>query len=266
MGKNKYVYPKLYGANGTYSFVRFSGSGLANGLFVWARAIIRAEEIGAKLISPTWFNISLGPYIRKELDKRHYVGLFIRGKQISGLKKWYLLNFRKLNVEVVEGMGDYFKSLLNHADLISSYIESHINPALLVSVKEFDFRDCIAVHIRLGDYPENVRVPIEWYKQRIMMMREQNPSYRFLIFSDGRDEELSELTRITNVTRVNFGSAISDIIAISKCAYLIGSDSTFSGWGAFLGQVPCVFYRKHYGPVLKDRSKEIVLNTKNMWK
>lgn len=46
---------------------------------------------------------------------------------------------------------------------------------------------------------------------------------------------------------------------------MIGSDSTFSGWGAFLGQVPCVFYRKHYGPVLKDQSKEIVETDEILW-
>ena len=74
-----------------------------------------------------------------------------------------------------------------------------------------------------------------------------------------------ELTSIPNVERVFFGNAISDIFAISKCCYMIGSDSTFSGWGAFLGQVPCVFYRKHYGPVLKDSSKEIVENQEELW-
>lgn len=74
-----------------------------------------------------------------------------------------------------------------------------------------------------------------------------------------------EITSMKSVQRVFFGNAIADIFAISKCCYMIGSDSTFSGWGAFLGQVPCLFYRKHYGPVLKDQSKEIVENDDILW-
>ena len=89
--------------------------------------------------------------------------------------------------------------------------------------------------------------------------------YRYLIFSDGSDAELKDLFDLPNVQRVFFGNAISVIYAISKCCYLIGSDSTFSGWGAFLGQVPCLFYRKHYGRVLKDQSREIVEDNTNTW-
>lgn len=263
--KKKYVYPKLYAANGTYPFVRFSGSGLANGLFVWARAILRAKQTDAKLVSPTWFNISMGPYLRKEKDKRHYLGLFLRGDEISGIKKWFVLTFMKSEVDTVAGMGDYFVSLMHDADYLADYIESHITPSLLKEVNSFDFSNCVAVHVRLGDYSQNVRVPISWYEEEIDKLREIDSSSKFLVFSDGRDDELITLTSIPNVCRAEFGSSIADIIAISRCKFLIGSDSTFSGWGAFLGQVPCIFYRKHFGPVLVDSSKETVINNTNVW-
>ena len=125
---------------------------------------------------------------------------------------------------------------------------------------QFDFTNCVAIHVRLGDFVEQRRVPISWYKLKIESLKMVHPDYKFCLFSDGKDEELIELTSMADVKRVFFGNAIADIFAISKCCYLIGSDSTFSGWGAFLGQVPSVFYRKHYGPVLKDRSLEIVEN------
>lgn len=98
-----------------------------------------------------------------------------------------------------------------------------------------------------------------------ILAKSREGQFRFLLFSDGTDEELRDLTSLPDVERVFFGNAIADIYAISKCCYMIGSDSTFSGWGAFLGQVPCVFFRKHYGRVLVDESKETVEDATNTW-
>ena len=122
----------------------------------------------------------------------------------------------------------------------------------------------MAVHVRLGDYPAEHRTPLEWYEAKIQELS-QNGERRFLLFSDGTDEELRCLTSLPNVQRAFFGNAMADIYAISRCRYLIGSDSTFSGWGAFLGQVPCVFFRKHYGKVLRDETNERVEDATNTW-
>lgn len=261
----KYVYPKLPAEKVTTYFFRLSGSGLANCLFVYARAIKRAKELNCKIISPTWFNISIGPYLRHQSDKRHYLGLFTSEGEVCGFKKVFDLFCCRNKIEVVEGLGCYFSDILDCAGIIKQYIEQHVNKKVLAPVNKYNFNDCVAVHIRLGDYPENVRVPIKWYKEKIETLKRNHPYYKFLIFSDGRDEELKELCSLDNVKRVFFGNAIADIFAISKCCYMIGSDSTFSGWGAFLGQVPCVFYRKHYGRVLLDSSKEEVENSDVLW-
>lgn len=263
--RSMYVYPKLPSAGRTTSFVRFSGSGLANCLFVYARAIQYSYHTGAVIITPTWFNISIGPYLRKQSDKRHYCGLFKSENEIKGIRKWWILQFHKKQIKIEEGLGNYFGDLLNDASYIAKYIERHIEPNLLCSVNAFNFINCVAVHIRLGDYPEKVRTPISWYKQKIEDLKKTNSRYKFCIFSDGKDTELMELTSMQGVQRVFFGNAIADIIAISRCCYLIGSDSTFSGWGAFLGQVPCCFYRKHYGRVLKNSTKEYVESDENRW-
>lgn len=263
MQSKKYVYPQVPGHD--FYLFRIMGSGLSNCLFVYARAIVYAYHTGAKIVSPTWFNLGIGPYIRHQKDKRHYLGLFISKGEISGLNKVFKLLLDKGNVEIVSGLNDYFKSILDESEIVASYIESHVNPVVLKRLDGFDFTNCVAVHIRLGDYPESVRVPIAWYKRKIEDIRNKNPEYKFLIFSDGCDDELIELISMQNVKRVFLGNAIADILAISRCCYLIGSDSTFSGWGAYLGQVPCIFFRKHYGPILKDGSKEIVEEITNMW-
>lgn len=260
-----FIYPKLPSAYWTSPFCRFSGNGLANCLFVYAKAIKAAKETGAKLITPTWLNFSIGPYLRQEKDKRHYYGLFTSKEEISGLAKCTLLTFNKKRIKVIDSMDGYFEDILDDAQEISEYIENHVCSHIKYNVDAFDFSNCIAVHVRLGDYPENVRVPISWYVEKIKE-KKQLGDYKFLLFSDGSDEELSQLIEIPNVERFYFGNAIADILAISKCCYLIGSDSTFSGWGAYLGQVPCVFYRKHYGRVLKDSTSEIVEFSDNLWK
>ncbi|MDD6826551.1 MAG: alpha-1,2-fucosyltransferase [Oscillospiraceae bacterium] len=214
------------------------------------------------IITPTWQKFSIGTYIRREKDKRRYVDLFTTENEINGIRKLYAVLFCHPHFE--QGLQNYFTDFLNDADYIRNYIIKHIRPSIKAVVDKYDFCNCIAVHIRLGDFPEEHRTPLEWYKEKIIA-KGMECNYRFLLFSDGTDEELKDLMAIPNVERVFFGNAIADIYAISKCCFMIGSDSTFSGWGAFLGQVPCVFFRKHYGQVLMDKSKEIVEDSTNTW-
>ncbi len=264
----KYIYPKLPGVY-TFPFFRIGGNGLANCLFVYAKAVVIAHHYGAKIIKPTWFNMSLGTYVRKEKDKRHYSNLMTSQGELKGLKRLCTLLLKhkttseetfandQCNILVVEGIYDFFKPLLAHQNLVSDYIKSHINPSLLADVNKFDFNGCVAIHVRLGDFSMERRIPIKWYIEKI---KELNNYNRFLLFSDGSDEELQELLNIQGVQRVYFGGAIQDIVAISRCSYLIGSDSSFSAWGAFLGQVPCTFYRLQFGQLLLDPNKQQIEN------
>lgn len=256
-----YVYPKLMAFRDLLLF-RIGGSGLANCLFVYARAIHYAHRTGAQVITPTWQKFSIGTYIRREKDKRRYVDLFTTENEIKGVKKMCAVLFRYPHIE--QGLQNYFADFLGDADYIRNYVINHIRHSIRTVVDKYDFRNCVAVHIRLGDFPEEHRTPLEWYREKIIAKNKEGKC-RFLLFSDGTDEELKELMSLSGVERVFFGNAIADIYAISKCCYMIGSDSTFSGWGAFLGQVPCVFYRKHYGRVLIDESKEIVEDSTNTW-
>lgn len=247
-----------------FHFLRIGGSGLANCLFVYARAILKAKKSGNPIITPTWFNLSIGTYLRKQSDKRHYIGLFSSKGEISGFSKFNIIFLQRKSCEMITGLDGYFSPILEDSSYISSYIIGHIQEKHKILVDKFDFTNAVAVHVRLGDYIQKCRTPLEWYRDRIQ--EKKNEGYdKFLLLSDGTEEELNLLLTIPGVERVFFGSAISDIYAISKCSYLLGSDSTFSGWGAYLGQVPCRFYRKHYGPVLKDSSKEIVDSSENVW-
>ena len=62
------------------------------------------------------------------------------------------------------------------------------------------------------------------------------------IFSDAENTELEEILDIDNCKRAYFGSAISDMIALSRCKVLVSSASTFSMWASFLGQMPTIWF------------------------
>ena len=262
-----YVYPRLSSID--LSFIRIGGAGLANCMFVAARAFILAKRYNWNIIDPTWVKISLGPYIRGEKDKRHYNNFFNRFG-VSWLKKAWLLVFEKRYQEnkllpqdhgVVEvaGLGNYFKDLIPFHDIVYEYFNEITKPNIIKEILPEKFSNVIGIHIRLGDYVNSLRTPIDWYLKSVSQINQIHPNlFSFYIFSDGQDEELKELLSIDNVSRVFFGNALSDIWALSKCRLIIGSDSTFSGWGAFLGQVPIIYPKCHYGNVLINAKDQLV--------
>jgi hypothetical protein len=232
-------------------------------MFVAARAYIIAQTNHWEFVSPTWFKLSIGPYLRGEKDKRHYLGLFVR-HGVSGLKKCCLLMFRKKSVNktiiTVDGLGNYFEDLLPHYDLIFSYFTEITRKNILKRVSNEDFSRIVGVHIRLGDYVPSLRIPIDWYKNLVDQINLTFPDrFQFFIFSDGTDQELIDLLKTRNVSRAFLGNALADIWALSRCKFIIGSDSTFSGWGAFLGQVPIIYPKCHYGNVLINRENQLIL-------
>ena len=87
----------------------------------------------------------------------------------------------------------------------------------------------------------NYRLPIKWYISLIEKIQKENnlPIY---IFSDAEDFELKEILAYDNCNRAYFGSAISDMLALSTCKVLISSASTFSMWASFLGQMPTIWF------------------------
>ena len=62
------------------------------------------------------------------------------------------------------------------------------------------------------------------------------------VFSDAEDEYLKDILNLENCNRVHFGSAISDMIALSNARLLVASGSTFSMWASFLGQNPTIWF------------------------
>lgn len=121
------------------------GSGLANCLFVYARAIIMANKYKLDIINPSWIQFNIGPYIRREKDKRHYNGLF-DSFGIKNIKKHWLLLTQQIFPEntnpiqlnqgiiVVEGLKNYFTDLHFKSDLVKSHLLSIVNKDALIVI------------------------------------------------------------------------------------------------------------------------------------
>ncbi|WP_301040412.1 alpha-1,2-fucosyltransferase [Muribaculum intestinale] len=253
----KYSYAALAAPGVDLGFVRLSGPGLANCLFMACRAYLDAKDLGLEFVDPTWRKISIGPYLRGERDKRAYSDLFTH-RGVSGLKKMWLLARMKVgmakDVHVVPDISGYFIPLYGRHKEVKEYIDSITIPETISLLQGVDLSHHIAVHVRLGDYNQSLRIPLEWYDGIINKLLELDPTLKFALFSDGTDEELALLLRHPEVARHFYGNAFADMTAISKCRMLIASDSTFSAWGAYLGQIPIIFNRRHFPPVYPENS------------
>lgn len=259
---NKYVYPKF----STYELpgVRLAGPGLGNLLFIYARAIVFARKTNRKMIFPTWKSFRIGPWIRREKDKRLYNNLFENNTgDVDGLKKYFLLltarkklysatgeNKEQMILFTYQHMKMDFEDLKSfHAELYETIV-GNLMPQNRVSVWQAE--NVVSVHVRLGDFvsenkellnlgKNNIRTSIKWYVEIIKKIQDcAGQNIRFDVFSDGTDEELKEILKLPNTRRVFYGSSIADVIAMSQCKMIIASGSSFSLWARFLGQTSCV--------------------------
>ena len=238
--KKLYYYVAL--SDKDYAFFRLGGPGLANCMFFVARAAILAKQNRGVLLRPTWERFGIGPLIRREKDARFYCGLFKREGVWSALKRLFLIRFARRVSEhsenvppcglvVVSGWVGFNKKLVQYYEDVKRYFDAVINPKAIANVPS-SLDGVVAVHVRLGDFPVEWRTDIHWYAEKMLQVSEaSSKKLSFQIFSDGRDEELSEILAVPGASRAFYGNALADMMAISRCQVLIGSGSTFSWWG-----------------------------------
>lgn len=240
--------PKLYG------YPSLMKAGLGNMLFTWADCYLWCKDHNAEMIAPFWTKLRIGPYLRKEKDKRSYHRLFNSQDQISGYKRLFLLpTVQTLNYE------QFDESSLPVKDTIVKFTSMECMGRLagrheeikraLVGMTRPEYLPApscepfVAVHVRLGDYAlSNVpsptwtsRLPIEWYVAALHKVREiLGVNLKTVVFSDGQDSELAPLLCLPNVSRSLYKEAITDILALAQASIIIGSCSTFSTWGVYL--------------------------------
>ncbi len=261
-----YAYPKL--SEHDLGFVRLGGAGLGNIMFTWARAAVFARDHDCQVIWPTWPSIKVGPYLRREADKRFYGDLFRNdGSSVGGIKKMIkLLTCHRIAEEkkesvtledeaIVEftGFEGCFDSILYEYEFVRQLIESNLHPRNRAPLQE-DYHDAVGIHVRLGDFSRvsvaeveagrhDSALPVEWYAHIVEQIRmhagKQVPVY---VFSDGTDEELKPLLALPGVQRKTYGTSIGDILGLSRFPLLVASGSSFSMWARYLGRANCICY------------------------
>lgn len=275
--RNCYAFPQL-GDGYEFGLFRFSGTGLSNLLFTWARCLVMARRYGLKRISPTWPQFSHVRWVRREPDKRTYHDLFYTAPdEVSGIDRLRLLATKRwvpesqLGRKIPEGSIIVFRK---HEGFLAPSVpyQELVCPELLQIVRpehkraiDAGFSPDVAIHVRLGDFINadpsrgNTRIDLSWYVGILNRLRENLGSLQVSLFSDGTDEELAELLSLDGVRRITFGSSIADIIGLSRARIFIASGSTFSMWASYLGQMPTVWFPKRlHHPILRDSRREIM--------
>ena len=224
------------------------------------------------MISPSWTKPKIGPILRFENDFRFYTNIFNKNIYTFGTKKFYLLLTSTLidennivlrkgllplhNVYIFSGLGNYLKGLSDYKFFLGSEIRNIISPYVSKQLvhQEALIKNCVAVHIRRGDMNiSNIGSPLnnchalpdEWFINTIQSTRLKfGENLKFIVFSDGSDNDLKNILKIENVTRApKENTSLTDLLLMSKSKILItSSTSTMSAWSYFLGEGLSIWY------------------------
>lgn len=250
-----------------YCEARLLRAGLANRLFPWARARIWSRAHNAPMLFPRWAQVPIGTLIRREQDLRTYTNLFMPGVgDVTGLSAAYMRlmatavpephrvgeavpEARRPQLVVFEGMRNQFAAINGWSALLKDELTAMTRPMWRERAQAIA-APFIALHVRRGDFQrtvaaaelgrtDNAITPIGWFVETLRAVRgafgEALPA---VVTSDGSDAELAELLAERQVLRVDTGSAIGDILLLSRAEVLLASGSSFSAWASFLGQMP----------------------------
>lgn len=124
--------------------------------------------------------------------------------------------------------------------------------------------ESVGIHVRRGDYLKSPHYEfhglcgIHYYERAIEIMRERLPDPTFLVFSDDLDWCRENIHGHDVIFSEDGGSPNADLDLLADCKHHIISNSSFSWWGAWLGQTaqqsviaPCPWYTRI--PLVPDK-------------
>lgn len=262
-------YAKLSKAD--YGLIRSPGPGLGNILFPVSRALIGQSKIGGQIVYPTFRQLKFGTFLRHDTDKRMYSDLF-RSRNIDDWSLWLKsrTQSKKTEEDIVEaknfsgtvvyfGLRNYFWDLTGFRQLIADWLCSQ---ARSFPNKEPSYD--IAIHVRLGDFKiTGDTLPMEWYIKAldtaVRLTGIENPKVR--LFTDGDAAEVANDIGLANFDIDASSNALHAILRLADAKVIVGSKSTFSMWGAFLGDARAIwsqdFNVNRYFPIRPGKDIEI---------
>lgn len=259
--------PNLYG------FPDMGRTGLAHSLLAWGRCAVWCRDTGATMLAPRWLRLRVGPYLRRERDKRNYFRTFHSGPLLweprrSLIRATAQTLFAELDLPApgyapakpvvvvfrnaqAQNSRKFFHLLAGEGLFLRDQLVKITRRNYLPSPPPGAH---VAIHIRLGDFgivPDaeirdgatNARLSLDWYGRVLDRLRiDLGCSIPAIVYSDGSDQDLAPILSRQDVTRAPQSAAVTDLLAISRASVLIASASGFSQWGAFLGSVPYISY------------------------
>lgn len=221
------------------------------------------------MLAPRWWRVRVGPYLRRERDKRRYDVLFrpsgwrdrlLRSAALVAMRRHPEPSALESRPEagglyLFRGLTGGFAPFVSRRSVVRSALLATVRPAFLPApAPEAGREPFIAVHVRRGDFSlpsstelhgggHNYRIPIEWYVGALRALRAAvGRAVPTLVFSDGSEAELAPLLSERRTALSRDRHAIVDLLKMSESGALIASGSTFSMWASFLGQVPAVWH------------------------
>ena len=236
--------------------VRLPKAGLANKLFILGQAIRFKVDNNGFILKPNFSQLMIGPFFRSERDLRFYGNLFTAHPvEVCGIKKFFIKiilnpvnynyyradgvnsNFKKLII--IDGQYHSFESINSIKNELRDYIFKIIKIKWIERAKNANVQ-AVGVHVRLGDFGKQ-KQSIFWYVDAVNFVRSIAGNVKVTIFSDGSRDALQPLLALDDVELIYTGSAVSDLIALSRVKFLIGTGaSSFSAWACFLGGMPAM--------------------------
>lgn len=228
----------------TYSKLGSQGHGnLGNQLFQIASTVGMALKHGHNYTFPAWpysqyFENDLPTGGRFEAWTLGEKGFHFQEEHIASGENW--VNYEGDSYDV-NGWRQTEKYWNDHEEEVRRLFQWE--PTFLEAVRhnweEALARPAIAISVRRGDFvnnPNYAQVPIRFY---LLALLEDIPDWRdhnILLFSDDIHYCRVQFEGLPNVFFCD-GSAIEQLCLMSQCKHFVISNSTFSWWGAYLGEI-----------------------------
>ena len=136
----------------------------------------------------------------------------------------------------------YFHEYKDEIRSIFTINNELIDESYLDKLDEIKKNESVSVHVRMGDYKNNPTVKKmydvcdeKYYSKAIDLMKKENPSSKFYLFSDDIEKvrSMKIFSDFDYIENQNV-SSWNDLFLMSNCKHSIIANSSFSWWGAYL--------------------------------
>jgi len=271
-----------------YSFAAFPNAGLANKLFVWARASCFAHLNQIPILCSSWGVVHWGSLFRRDQRARFYGKTFTGSSALDPLRRSFVVaSYARVHASNVARLErprsiptlyvfsgypateDYFEQIREHRDLLRESLVRIVRSRHRARLKSM-IPPVIAVHVRAGDFRPlrdgeefgrwgHVRAPLSYYLDLINGVRAlAGTCLPVTIFSDSSEGVVRSLLSLENTSMAERSPDIVDLLQLSRSKVLITSpSSTFSYWAGFLSDAVVLTHPTLYKAALRPETVDV---------